>query len=53
MRDRNEMRWEIKEVLYANGKVLVVETREREHLQHIVSEFERVCDSMGLERLNC
>ena len=38
---------EIKQVLYANGTVLVAERRE--HLQHIVSEFERACDSMGLK----
>ena len=39
--------WEIKQVLYADDTVLVAETRE--HLQHIVSEFERACDNMGLK----
>ena len=39
--------WEIKQVLYANDTVLVAETRENPH--HIVSEFERACDSMGLK----
>ena len=41
------MGWEIKQVLYADDKVFVVETRE--HLQHIVNELERACDSMGLK----
>ena len=39
--------WEIKQVLYADDTVLVAKTRD--HLQHIVSEFERACDSMGLK----
>ena len=39
--------WEIKQVLYADVTVLVAETRK--HLQHIVSEFEKVFDSMGLK----
>ena len=34
-------------MLYADDTVLVAETRE--HLQHIVSEFESACDSMGLK----
>ena len=38
---------EIKQVLYADDTALVTETRE--HLQHIVSEFERACDIMGLK----
>ena len=38
---------EIKHVLYADDMVLVAETRE--HLKHIVREFERTCDSMGLK----
>ena len=38
---------EIKQVLYADDKVFVVETRE--HLQHIVNELERACDSRGLK----
>ena len=38
---------EIKQVLYADDTVLVAEARE--HLQHIASEFERACDSMGLK----
>ena len=37
----------IKQVLYADDAVLVAETRA--HLQHIVSESERACDSMGLK----
>ena len=41
--------WEIKQVLYADNTVWVAETRE--HLHHIVNEFEGACDSMGL-RLN-
>ena len=42
LRDENEGGggWKIKQVF-------VAETRE--HLQHIVSEFERACDSMGLK----
>ena len=39
--------WEIKQVIYEDDTVLVAETRE--HLQHIESEFERACDSMGLK----
>ena len=44
LRDGNEGRWEIKQVLYADDKVLVTETRE-----HLVSEFVRACDRMGLK----
>ena len=47
MRYEDEGSWEIKQFLYADDTVLVVETRE--HLQHIVSEFERACDSTGLK----
>ena len=47
LRDENGGGWEIKQVLYADDTVLVAETREC--LQHIVSEFERACDSMGLK----
>ena len=47
LRDENGVGWEIKQVLYADDTGLVAETRE--HLQHIVSEFERACDSMGLK----
>ena len=36
--------WEIKEVLYADGIMLVVQSRE--NLQHIVDECERTCDGM-------
>ena len=39
--------WEIKQVLFADDTVLVAEIRD--HLQHIVSEFERACHSMGLK----
>ena len=45
--DENRVNWEIKQKLYAHDTVLVAETRE--HLQHIVSEFEWACDSMGLK----
>ena len=38
---------EIKQVLYADDSVLVAETRE--HIQHIMNEFEMVCDRMGLK----
>ena len=47
LRDEKGGSWEIKQVLYADDTVLVAETRE--HLQHIVSEFERACDSIGLK----
>ena len=47
LRDENGGGWEIKQVLYADDSVLVAETRN--HLQHIVSEFARACDSMGLK----
>ena len=47
MRDEKGGSWEIKQVLYADDTVLVAE--KREHLQHIVREFERTCDSMGLK----
>ena len=33
--------------MFADDTVLVAETKE--HLQHIVSEFERACVSMGLK----
>ena len=39
--------WEIKQLLYAGVTDLVVETSE--HLQHILSGFERQHDSMGLK----
>ena len=39
LRDENGGSWEIKQILYADDTVLVAETGE--HLQHIVSEFER------------
>ena len=39
--------WEIKQVLYADDTVMVAETRE--HLHHIVSEFERPCEGMRLK----
>ena len=42
MRCENGGVWEIKQ--YVDNTVLVVETRE-----HIVSEFERACDSMELK----
>ena len=38
---------EDKQVLYADGTMLVEEVRE--HPQHIVNEFERQCDSMVLQ----
>ena len=44
MRDGNGGGWEITEVLYSDNTVLVTETRE-----HIVNEFERACDIMGLK----
>ena len=47
LRDEKGGGWEIKQVLYANDKILVAETRE--HLQQTVSENERACDSMGLK----
>ena len=47
LRDENGGRWEIKEVLYPDDTILVAETRE--HLQHIVNEFEKACDIMGLK----
>ena len=46
LRDENGGGWKIKQVLYAYDTVLLKETRE--HLQYIVNEFERACDSMGL-----
>ena len=45
--DKNGWGWVIKEILYVDETVEVVETRE--NLQHILSEFERACDSMGLK----
>ena len=47
MRDENGGGWEIRQILHADDTVLVAETRE--HLQLIVSVFERACDSMGLK----
>ena len=47
LRDENGGGLEIKQVLYTDVTVLVVETRE--HLQIILSEFERACESMGLK----
>ena len=47
LRDENGGGGKIKQLLYADDIVLVAETRE--HLQYIVSEFERACDSMNLE----
>ena len=48
LRDENGGGWEFKKVLHADDTVLVAETRE--HLQHIVNEFERACDNiMGLK----
>ena len=41
---RIERGWEIKQILYADDTILVTETRE-----HIVSEFERACNTMGLK----
>ena len=47
LRDGNVGGREFKQVLYADNSVLVAETRE--HIQDILSVFERVCDSMGLK----
>ena len=47
LKDEKGGSWEIKQILYADETVLVAETKE--HLQHIVSEFERACDSIGLK----
>ena len=47
LKDEKGGSWEIKQILYADDTVLVAETKE--HLQHIVSEFERACDSMGIK----
>ena len=47
LRDENGGGLEIMQVLYADGTVLVAETRE--NIQYIVSEFERACDSIGLK----
>ena len=47
MRNEQTGSWEIKQVLQADDTVLVAETGE--HLQHTVSEFERACDSIGLQ----
>ena len=44
LRDENGGGWEIKQVVYADDTALVAETRV-----HIVNEFERGCDSMGLK----
>ena len=40
LRDENGEGWEIKQVLYTDDTVSVVETRE--HFRYIVSEFEAV-----------
>ena len=45
LRDENGESWEIKQVLDIDDTVLVAETRE--HLQHIMCEFERVCEVWG------
>ena len=47
LRDENGMGWEIQQVLYADDTLLVAETKK--HLQHIVGEFEKKCDRMGLK----
>ena len=47
LKDENGGGWEIKQLLYADDTSLVAETRE--HLQHIVNEFERAYDSMRLK----
>ena len=39
--------WEIKQVLYVEDAVFVAKLRKP--LQHIVNEFERDCDGMGLK----
>ena len=44
---RGRTKCEIKQVLYADDILLGIETRE--HFQHIVNEFERACDNMGLK----
>ena len=55
LRDENGGGWEIKQVFYAHDTVLVTESRR--DLQHIVSEFERACGSMGMkinvEKIKC
>ena len=45
--DGNGVGWEIKRVLYTNDTMLMAEIRE--HLHHIVHEFERLCDRMELK----
>ena len=47
VRDENGGSWKIKQILYADNTMLVAESRE--HLQHIVNEFERTCDIMELK----
>ena len=47
LRDEKGGGCEIKHVLYTSDTVLVAEIRK--HLHHIVSEFERACDNMGLK----
>ena len=47
LRDENGRGWKIKQELYADDTLLVAETRE--YLQHIVSKFQRACDSTGLK----
>ena len=47
LKDENGRGWKITQLLYADDTLLVAETRE--HLQHIVSEFQRACDRMGLK----
>ena len=44
LRAENGGVWDIKQVLYADGTVLVAETME--HLQYVVNKLERVCDKM-------
>ena len=39
LKDENGGVWEIEQILYADGKALVVKTKE--HLHYIVSEFEK------------
>ena len=47
LRDENGGCWEIEQVSCGDGTVLVAETIE--HLQHILCEFERACESMRLK----
>ena len=43
LRDGIGRGWEIKHVLYSSDAEI------REYIQHIVSEFERACERMGLK----